>query len=454
MKSFKDLNITKQYINALEDLGFEAATPIQEQAIPAIKSGRPVIGIAQTGTGKTAAYILPILQLLSYPQGNDARCIVIVPTKELVVQVVEQIEQLATYTQFRVVGIYGGVGRKAQAQAIHDGIDIIVSTPRRLLKLHAVEGIRLRKIKIMVLDEADRMMDMGFLPQINNILDIVPIKKQNLLFSATFSPKVEELSWNFMDNPIKIEITPEATPVETVEQICYNVPNFETKLNLITHLLQDKETFSRIIIFVKTKKSANGVFRRLKKTNKDDIRLIHSNKGQNTRINAFNDFKEGDIRILVTTDVMARGIDIKDVSHVINFDIPTRPEDYVHRIGRTGRAFQKGAALSFVSPADKYLMQKIEKKIRMTLPITPLPDAIEVTETPFEEQQKMNRRIDAQKRKEDPNFKGAFHEKKYASSKKRGKKKKKKGGNRSPKSGFKKSRRKKRSSKKHRNKKK
>jgi ATP-dependent RNA helicase RhlE len=411
MTTFEELKITKQYLNALEDLGFQEATPIQIKAIPAIRSGQHVIGIAQTGTGKTAAYVLPILQKLSYPKGTAARCIIVVPTKELVVQVTNQVKELAAYTQFRIEGIYGGVGRKAQAKALLEGVDLIVSTPRRLLELYQQENVPLNKVEIMVLDEADRMMDMGFMGQINNILEVVPTKKQNLLFSATFSPRVEELSWNFMDFPIKIEITPEATPVETVEQVLYEVPNFATKLNLLWHLLEDEENFNRIIVFVKTKQTANQVFERLRRREGDSIRLIHSNKGQNTRINAFEDFKKGEIRILVATDVMARGIDIKEVSHVINFDVPTVYEDYVHRIGRTGRAFRTGAALTFATPADRYHINKIEKKIRMAIPSQPLPDAVQVAPTPFEEQQTMLRAIDAQKMKEDPTYQGAFHEK-------------------------------------------
>ncbi len=412
MVRFEDLKVPRQYLNALEDLGFEQATAIQIKAIPAIRSGQHVIGIAQTGTGKTAAYLLPILQRLSYPQGTAARCMILVPTKELVVQVTEQVRELAKYTALRFEGIYGGVGRKAQAKAINDGVDIIITTPRRVLELYQKENVKLNKIEIMVLDEADRMMDMGFMGQINTLLDIVPTKKQNLLFSATFSPKVEELSWNFMSFPIKIEITPEATPVETVEQVRYDVPNFQTKLNLLEHLLKDEAAFHRIIVFVRTKDSANRVFEHLKRYGKENIRLIHSNKGQNTRINAFNDFKEGQIRILVATDVMARGIDIKEVSHVINFNVPTVYEDYVHRIGRTGRAFRTGAAITFANKAEQYHIRKIEEKIRMTIPLAALPEGVAVTETPFLEEQEMNRAIDKQKHKADPNYKGAFHEKK------------------------------------------
>ncbi len=412
MTTFADLKITRQFLNAIEDLEFGPPTPIQIKAIPAIRSGQHVVGIAQTGTGKTAAYMLPILQKIKYAQGTAARCLIIVPTKELVVQVTEQISNLAKYTDIRFEGIYGGVGRKKQAIAVNNGVDIIISTPRRLLELYELDHIVLKKVQMLVLDEADRMMDMGFMGQINTLLEVIPTKKQNLLFSATFSPRVEELSWNFMDFPIKIEITPEATPVDTVEQLRYDVPNFETKLNLLALLLTDEEVFHRLIVFTKTKKSANRIFAYLHRYDKENVRLIHSNKGQNTRINSFNDFKEGKIRILVATDVMARGIDIKEVSHVINFDVPTVYEDYVHRIGRTGRAYRTGSAITLVTQADKYHVHKIEEKIRMQIPIHQLPESVEIAETPFEESQDMAREIDAQKHKENPDYKGAFHEKK------------------------------------------
>ena len=423
---FKELSLPKQYLNALSDLGFEQATPIQIKAVPAIRSGQHVIGIAQTGTGKTAAYVLPILQNLSYAKGDWIRAIILVPTKELVVQVNEQISQLAKYTDLRYTGIYGGVGRKAQVQKIEEGIDILVATPRRLLELYEKDNIQLSKLEILVLDEADKMLDMGFRPQINLILDILPRKKQNLLFSATFSERVEELSWDFMDFPTKIEITPEATPVETVEQFRYFTPNLRTKLNLLGDLLKDEESFHRIIVFTRTKKNANQIFEHLQKQTSGDIRLIHSNKSQNARINSFNAFKEGNVRILVATDVMARGIDIDEVSHVINFDVPIVHEDYVHRIGRTGRAFKTGCAITFSTKSEKYHIQKIEDKIRMKIPFVSIPEHIEVPETPFEENQAMEREIDRQKRKEDPNYQGAFHEKKDYKIKQKNKSRKRK----------------------------
>jgi ATP-dependent RNA helicase RhlE len=424
MITFNELGLTRQFLDAVTDLGYNEATAIQQKAIPVIRAGQHVIGIAQTGTGKTAAYLLPILQNLKYAQGTLPRCIIIVPTKELVLQVDEQIAALCKYTDLRHAALYGGVGRKAQARQIADGLDILVSTPRRLLELYEEEGLEVKNLQTLVLDEADRMLDMGFLPQINLILDICPRKKQNLLFSATFSAIIEELSWNFMDFPVKIEISPEATPVETVEQRVYSVPNIGTKLNLLSFLLQEEE-YNRVIVFCKTKKSATEIFDILNQRVRGRFRLIHSDKSQNSRINAFNDFKDGGIRVLIATDVMARGVDIPDVSHVFNFDVPMQCEDYVHRIGRTGRAFKTGCAITFLSKSDVFAWEKIEKKIRMSPPFFDIPEQVAITETPFEENQDMERIIDDQKRKLDPTFQGAFHEKKDYKQKKREKASKK-----------------------------
>jgi ATP-dependent RNA helicase RhlE len=425
LDEFEDLKLSKQFLNAIEDLNYKDPTLIQKKAIPVIRSGQHVIGIAQTGTGKTAAYLLPVMQILNYAQGSLPRCVVLVPTKELVLQVMEQIGQLGKYTDLRSVGLYGGVGRKKQASTATAGVDIVVSTPMRLLEIYQEEHLDLKKIQIFILDEADRMLDMGFRPQINAILDVLPRKKQNLMFSATFSPEVEELSWDFMDFPVKIEITPEATPVETVTQLAYYLPNFQTKLNLLEFLLENPE-FNRIIVFVKSKNTANKIFEYIQnKKIFGTFRMIHSNKDQNTRIKAFNDFKNGEVRLLISTDVMARGIDISEVSHVINFDVPLLYEDYVHRIGRTGRAWNKGTAITFITKADLYHIEKIEQKIRMQIPISELPQHLEITETPFEENQIMEKEIDNQKRKENPDFKGAFHEKKDYQLKKKEKQQKK-----------------------------
>lgn len=410
--TFEDLKITRQFLNAIADMGYTTPSPIQERAIPPLLSGQHLIGIAQTGTGKTAAYLIPILQTLKYAQGVSPRALILVPTKELVLQVLETAKQVAKYTDLRCQGIYGGVGKTEQSKQIRLGCDLLVATPRRLEELYEDGVLVLKTVKTMVLDEADRMMDMGFLPQINHLLDILPTKKQNMLFSATFSPKIEELSENFMDFPMRIEIAQEATPADKVVQLRYEVPNLASKLNVIEHFLKtDSKAFKRVMVFTRTKGIADLVTERLKKTTRGSVKVIHSNKAQNARINAMNEFKNGDLTVLVATDVASRGIDVSEVSHVINFDVPIVYEDYVHRIGRTARAGFDGIAITLVNPAEEYHFEQIEAKIRQKITPSPLPESIEMTVTPYEEDQAMLREIDERKQRLDPNYKGAFHDK-------------------------------------------
>ncbi len=266
-----------------------------------------------------------------------------------------------------------------------------------------------------MLDEADKMMDMGFIGSIHRILEIVPRKRQNLLFSATMSSLVQKIAGDFLKHPTTVEVAEQATPAPTVTQVLYEVPNFKTKINLLQHLLKNDEEFKRLIIFCKTKSVADNINSFIiRRFGSEAVRVIHANKGQNTRINSINSFKEGNVRVLVATDVASRGIDVSEVSHVINFDVPIIIEDYVHRIGRTGRAFAKGDAITFCTAAEKYYICKIEKLIRQYINVLPLPTEVFVEETPYNEQQEIAREIDNQKRKEDPDFKGAFHEKKDA----------------------------------------
>jgi ATP-dependent RNA helicase RhlE len=263
----------------------------------------------------------------------------------------------------------------------------------------------------LVLDEADKMMDMGFIGSIHRILEVVPRRRQNLLFSATMSDLVQKIAGDFLKHPTIIEASEQATPAQTVTQVLYELPNFKTKINLLQHLLKDVEVFNRLIIFCKTKTVADNIYSYVvRKFGEETVRVIHANKGQNTRINSINSFKEGNIRVLVATDVASRGIDVSDVSHVINFDVPIIIEDYVHRIGRTGRAFATGDAITFCTEAEKYYIRKIEKLIRQFIPVLPLPEEVFIEETPYEERQQIAKEIDLQKRKEDPEFKGAFHE--------------------------------------------
>ncbi len=410
--SFESFNLNKQLLNAIADLNFLSPTEIQQKAIPVILAGQEVIGIAQTGTGKTAAYLLPLLMKVKFAQGDEPRAVILAPTKELTIQIAEHAVQLSKYTDLRIVALYGGIGPKTQVEMLRQGIDIVISTPGRFTELYQKGELLTKQIKFLVLDEADRMMDMGFMPQLRKILEILPRKRQNLLFSATFSDRVEKLSSEFLEFPLKIAVTPQATTAKQVEQELYHVPNIKTKINFLEFLLQNKEDFNRVMIFTRTKESADNVFNFIERKGFGPVKVIHSNKGQNSRINAVNEFKEGRLRVLVSTDVTARGIDVVKVSHVINFDVPVFHEDYVHRIGRTGRAFQEGKAITFATKAELYHIEKIEKLIREKIPLKKLPAAVEVAKTPFEESQAMALDIDWQKRKQDPEFKGAFHEKK------------------------------------------
>lgn len=425
-KGFEAFKLNRQLLNAITDAGYQTPTEIQLRAIPRILNGHDLMGIAQTGTGKTAAFVLPILMKVKYAQGNHPRALILAPTKELVLQIFAVTQQLASYTDLRTVVLYGGVGPKTQIEEIELGCDIIVATPGRFLDLYSRGILPTKLIKTLVLDEADRMLDMGFMPQIRGILEIIPVKRQNLLFSATMPDKVVKLSEEFLEFPEVIEVSPQATPAETVEQWYYRVPNLKTKINLLSELLSNSN-FTRVIIFTKTRVAANDIYKFIERKDLGPANVLHANKGQNSRIAAINAFKEGSLRILVTTDVSSRGIDVSNVSHVINFDVPVIYEDYVHRIGRTGRARMTGKAITFVNKAEEYHLAKIEAIIRQKIAEKKLPTSVAVAKTSFAESQVMAKEIDHQKRIENPDFKGAFHEKKRkpsAGTKKRSNQKK------------------------------
>jgi len=414
-QSFDDFKLNRQILNAIADAGYTQPTPIQEKAISPILSGQDIMGIAQTGTGKTAAYVLPMIMKMKYAQGQDIRALILAPTRELAMQIEENIKLFAKYTDLRTVVLYGGLGPKTQIAQLEKGCDIIVATPGRFLDLYLAGHINTKYLQFLVMDEADKMMDMGFIGSIHRILEVVPRKRQNLLFSATMSELVHKIAGDFLKFPTVVEVAPQATPAQTVTQTLYNVPNLKTKLNLLQHLLKDDELFNRLIIFCKTKTVADNIFSYIsRKYGEENVKVIHANKGQNTRINSINAFKEGDLRILVATDVASRGLDVSNVSHVINFDVPIVIEDYVHRIGRTGRAFNTGEAITFCNPAEVYYVRKIEKLIRQFIPVTEIPQGVFIEETPYNERQEIAKEIDLQKRKENPDFKGAFHEKKNA----------------------------------------
>jgi ATP-dependent RNA helicase RhlE len=440
--TFEDLKLNKQLLSAIDELGYTRPSAIQQKVIPQLLGGQDVIGIAPTGTGKTAAFVLPILMKLKYAQGDAVRTLILAPSKELALQITEDVEQLAKNTDLRFACIYGGVGPKAQIERIAEGLDILVATPGRFMDLYLRGSVNLRSLKFMVLDEADKLMDMGFMPQLRQVLEVVPRKRQNLLFSATFSPRVEELSTEFLENPLKIEIEPQATTVDTIEQRYILVPNTPTKLNLLKHLLNQDE-YARVMIFVNTKTIADSVFKFLDRKLEKVVHVIHSNKGQNSRINSVKEFEAGNVQVLVTTDVSARGIDIDDVTHVFNFEAPKVYVDYVHRVGRTGRAEKEGIAITLVNDAELLHLKKVEELIRMEITPMAMPEEVEIEKTKKGEEIEINRQIDKVKRKEDPDFKGAFHEKKFKNrfagvGSKKPKKVKKKGDSRDGKTSIKK----------------
>ncbi len=420
--AFTDLNISKQILDALAEAGFEEPTPIQREAFPVIRSGKDMIGIARTGTGKTLAYLIPILMKLHYAQGKYPRAIVIVPTRELVVQVCESVELLTEYMDIRCVGIYGGTNIRTQQNAVYEGVDLLVATPGRFMDIYMNGMLRTPLVKTVVVDEADRLMDLGFMPQLRSILEVIPEKHQTLLFSATFSTAVTALASEFMVAPVKVEVAPQATPVDTVLQLRYDVPNIMTKINLLKLLLADKEEYSRVMVITESKKNADRITDKLADSWKDVLSVIHSNKAQNTRLNALRAFREGRSRIMIASDVAARGIDIQDVSHVVNFDIPALPEEYVHRIGRTARAGKEGVAISLVSPKEEERIEMIEQLIGQKIELQALPERLEISDVLLDEEKIQTANIIYQKGR--PKGGGAFHARSAKNSKSPEKKKK------------------------------
>lgn len=413
---FKELNISRPILRALEEAGFERPTPIQEKVFPVIRSGKDVIGIAQTGTGKTLAYLIPVLMKLHYAMGNSPRALVVVPTRELVVQVCESVELLTAFMDIRCIGIYGGTNIRTQQNAVYGGSDLLVATPGRFMDIYMNGMIRTGQIRTVVVDEAERLMDLGFMPQLESILEVVPERRQTLLFSATFSAGVDELARDFLaPDPVRVETVAAATPVDDVSQFRYSLPNIATKINLLKLLLADKEEFRRVMIFTETKRNADRIVERLDACWAGELSVLHSNKAQNSRLNALNAFKEGKTRILVSTDVTARGIDVQDVSHVINFDIPSIPEEYVHRIGRTARAGKKGTAISFVAEREEEKFENIERLIHGKIECRTLPAGLEISDLLMDEEKTETANIVYQRGK--PKGGGAFHQKSAKNSK-------------------------------------
>ena len=375
MNTFEDFKIKKQLLNAVTELGFEQPTPIQAESYSTILAGSDFVGIAQTGTGKTIAYLLPILQDLKYSEQPNPRVLILVPTRELVIQIVEEIEKLTTYISVRTLGVYGGTNINTQKKAIGEGLDIIVGTPRRLYDLALSRVLRLNSIKKLVIDEVDIMLDFGYKTQLRNIFDYLSDKRQNILFSATMTNYVDELIDTFLVNPTKKTISISGTPLETINQESYAVPNFYSKANLLNHLLKDKEDYSKVLIFVGTKVSADRLAETL--NFEFEISVIHSSKEQNQRSKSIEKFEDGTSRILIATDVISRGIDLEKISTVISFDTPFYPENYIHRIGRTGRAGEEGRSILLYSEKEEELKVAIESLMNYSIPLKEFPEEVE-----------------------------------------------------------------------------
>ncbi|MFV0539870.1 MAG: DEAD/DEAH box helicase [Aestuariibaculum sp.] len=416
--TFKDLNLNTPLYNALNDLGFTIPTPIQAEAFNIISSGKDIVGIAQTGTGKTFAYMLPILKHLKFSKQDSPRVLVLVPTRELVIQVIEEIEKLSAYINIRALGVYGGTNINTQKQAIAQGSDIIVATPGRLYDLALSRVLQLKSIQKLVIDEVDVMLDLGFRYQLINIFDLLPEKRQNIMFSATMTEDVDLLLNDFFKNPERISIAVSGTPLENIEQKRYNVANFNTKANLLIYLLNNTEVFNKVIVFVANKRMADRLFEALEFAFGNETCVIHSNKTQNYRLRSIEQFKNGQNRILVATDVMARGLDIENVSQVINFDTPEYPENYMHRIGRTGRAERKGESILFSTEKEQDDLQRIENLMVMKIPLLEFPNAVEISNVLTEEERPQIKEHNNPTKRNNEDIPGpAFHEKKEKNKK-------------------------------------
>jgi len=372
---FSDLGLQPELLRAVAEKGYDTPTPIQAKAIPAVLSGRDVLAGAQTGTGKTAGFVLPLIQKLGAAAGRAPRVLVLSPTRELTAQIAENARTYGRYTNLRTVVIFGGVSERPQIDALHRGCDLLIATPGRLLDLVEQGVLDLSGVRHVVLDEADRMLDMGFIHAIKRILKMLPQDRQNLMFSATYSDDIRDLAARMLRNPITIEVAPRNTTAERVAQVAFRVPK-ESKRHLLVHLFQngatDEGPWFQALVFTRTKHGANRLAQQLEAAG---IRAaaIHGNKSQAARVRALEDFKAGRIAALVATEVASRGLDIKELPQVVNYELPNVPEDYVHRIGRTARAGSTGRAVSLVAPDEAGLLRDIERTMRQSVPVLPTP---------------------------------------------------------------------------------
>jgi ATP-dependent RNA helicase RhlE len=407
---FSDLNLNNALRNALDDLGFQSPTPIQVQSFAPIMAGNDVLGIAQTGTGKTLAYLMPLIRQWQFQQKKTVSMLIIVPTKELVVQVEEEFKEIAKYSSLRAVGVYGGPSIKTQAGDIAKGTDVVIGTPGRVNDLLLHGTINPRQVKKLVIDEVDQLLNLGFRKDLMHLLDVLPEKRQTLMFSATMTADVETIIASYMQRVVRVDAAEVGATAEGIEQRLYEAQNFYTKLNLLKHLLHSDESMHRVLVFAGGKRMADRLEFMLEDDFGAEIAVIHANKNANKRLRTVDDFATGKCRILVASDLLARGIDVEGVTHVINFVMPQAPEDYVHRIGRTGRAQRAGVAISMAAPYEEESLQAIELLIGSRIPRIEWPSKVEISNDTLPEELDRGRspiKVKAPKLEGG----GAFHEK-------------------------------------------
>ncbi len=375
--TFRDLNLKKPLWNALDDLGYQTPTTIQSTGFNVMMSGADTIGIAQTGTGKTLAYLLPCLCMWKFSKDPHPQILILVPTRELVAQVVSEVEKLTSFMNVAVGGVYGGTNMNTQAAMVLQGLDILVGTPGRVLDLAKSGSLQLKHIKKVVIDEVDETLSLGFRPQLLHIFEFLPTKKQFMVFSATLSEEVSVFLEDYLISPVRVEAARAGSTLDKIDQSGYHVPNFLSKIILLEHLLDQMPTEAKVLVFVSSRALADLVFEKLEPNFAEVLGIIHSNKAQNFRFDTVQAFQAGDTRILIATDLIARGIDVTDVSHVINFDIPESTENYIHRIGRTGRADKNGIAITFITEKDQRMLDSIEALTQKEIPLIASPSDLE-----------------------------------------------------------------------------
>lgn len=409
--TFAEFGLPEKILDVLADLELFVPTPIQEKSFKPILSGRDIMGIAQTGTGKTLAYLLPVLKQWKYNKNGNPTVLVLVPTRELVVQVTEILEKLTENITARVIGVYGGKNINTQKLLFNDGCDILVGTPGRVMDLAIDNAISLKEVQKLIIDEFDEMLNLGFRPQLTHIFEMMREKRQNILFSATMTEAVDDMLEEYFASPIEISLAKSGTPLEKIEQTGYKVENFNTKINLLKHLLETENDLSKVLIFNNNKRHADLLFTKIDELFPGQFDVIHSNKSQNYRLKAMKSFENEVIRGLITTDVMARGLDISDITHVINFEVPEVPEQYIHRIGRTGRADKDGKAITFVTKKEEPLLLEIEVLMDKELTFIDFPLEVKIDPKKIASEQEEIKMKNAHTVKLEEGG-GAFHEKK------------------------------------------